>query len=127
MILIWIKKHARLIITVLTCILFAFYAYGCEPKVTSLTDKTMTVNRQELQLELNQIIETAKLRLASLDQQDQFRAIVLQNALILVQGQPLNPLGILSGIAAIYGIMAGSSNITKVVKKTRIMKRISNG
>ena len=69
----------------------------------------------------------AQIRMVDLDRQDKFKAIVLQNALILVQGQPLNPLGLLSAVAAIYGITQGSSNITKVVKTKRKKKRESNG
>ena len=123
----WIKKNRAIIVSILVCILFSIYCYGCEPKVKSLTSKTELVNRQELQLELDQIITMSQLRMASLDQQDKFRAVVLQNALILVQGQPLNPLGIISAVAAIYGIMQGSSNLTKVVKDKRIKKRENNG
>lgn len=125
--LIWIKKNKAIIVSILVCILFSIYCYGCEPQVKSLTSKTDLVNRQELQLELDQIITMAQLRMASLDQQDKFRAVVLQNALILVQGQPLNPLGIITAIASVYGIMQGSSNITKVVKEKRIKKRENNG
>ncbi len=125
--LIWFKKHRTIIITVLVSVGFCFYCYGCEAKVKSLTDNSQLVNRQELQLELDQIITMAQIRLANLDQQEQFKSIVLQNALILVQGQPLNPLGLLSAIAAIYGITQGSSTITKVVKTKVKKKRESNG
>ncbi len=125
--LIWFKKHRTIIITVLVSVGFSFYCYGCEAKVKSLTDNSQLVNRQELQLELDQIITMAQIRMANLDQQEQFKAIVLQNALILVQGQPLNPLGLLSAIAAIYGITQGSSTITKVVKTKVKKKRESNG
>jgi len=125
--LLWIKKHKTLIVTILVAIGFSIYCYGCEPKVSSLTDRKVRVNRQELQLELDQIINMAQLRMASLDQQDKFRAVVLQNALVLVQGQPLNPLGIITAIASVYGIMQGSSNLTKVVKDNRIKKRTNNG
>ncbi|GAH22170.1 unnamed protein product, partial [marine sediment metagenome] len=35
---------------------------------------------------------------------------------ILVQGQPFNPIGCITGIAALYGIAQGTSNARKVVK-----------
>jgi len=101
--------------------------YGCEVKTHSLTGSNKLVNRQELQLELDQIIGLAELRMADLDQQEKFRAIILQNALILVQGQPFNPLGLLSAVAAIYGVAQGSSNITKVVKNKRNKRKVNNG
>ncbi len=123
----WIIKHKAIIITILVTIAMILYLYGCESKVNTLNGTGVMINRQELQLELEMYIATAKLRLASLDKQDEFRSIVLQNALILVQGQPFNPIGILSGMAAIYGIAQGSSNITQVVKTKREKKRINNG
>jgi len=121
----WLKKHKSLLIGLLVTVGFFFYCYGCEPKTQSLLDIGKQINRQELQLELDQVISMSQLRLADLDRQEQIRAIVLQNALILVQGQPLNPLGIITAIAGIYGVMQGSSNVTKVVK-TKLTKRKEN-
>lgn len=119
----WIKKNLSIIITVLVCIGFFIYCYGCEPKVASLTDRHTFINRQELQLELDQFITMAQIRMADLDKQEELRGIILQNALILVQGQPYNPLGIITAIAAIYGIKQGGTNITKVIKK----RKVTNG
>ncbi len=124
---IWIKKYSTLLISALICIVFFFYCYGCESKVNSLTDRTRQINRQELQLELDQFINMAQLRMADLDKQDELRAIVLQNALILVQGQPFNPVGIITAIAAVYGITQGGSNITKVVAKAKQKRKANNG
>lgn len=123
MILEWAKKHFILLIGILTCIIFTFYCYACESQVRSLTDRTQLVNRQELQLELDQFINMAQLRMADLDKQDKLRAIVLQNALILVQGQPLNPVGILTAIAAVYGATQGGCNIRKGVKDARAKRK----
>lgn len=126
MIMEWLKKHSTLLIGVLTCIAFLFYCYACEPKVRSLTDRQRFVNRQELQLELDQFIGMAQLRLADLDKQEQLRAIVLQNALILVQGQPLNLFGIITAIGAIYGASQVGHNIKQGVQNARA-KRKNNG
>lgn len=123
----WIKKHAITLIGILVCASFLFYCYSCEPKVHSLTDRTRFVNRQELQLELDQFIGMAQLRMADLDKQEQLRAIILQNALILVQGQPFNPVGIITAIAAIYGVTQGSKNVTKVVKEVKHKRKVNNG
>lgn len=123
----WIRKKSNIIITVLACIAFLFYCFACESKTGSLIDRTRRVNRQELQLELNQFIGRAQIGMVDLDKQDQIRALILQNALVLVQGQPANPIGILTGIAAIYGITQGGSNITKVVKDKCNKKKANNG
>ena len=123
--LLWLKQHKTIIMTVLVTVIFTFYMYGCEVKTRSLTESTKLVNRQELQLELDQIIDMAKIRMADLDKQEEFSAIILQNALILVQGQPFNPIGIISAIAAIYGLSQGASNVSKIVK-TKVNKRKAN-
>lgn len=123
----WIKKHSSTIVMSLVTIGFLFYCYGCEPQVRSLLDNRQLINRQEFQLELDQFMSMAEIRMLDFDRQEKLRAVILQNALILVQGQPLNPVGIISAVAAIYGVMQGSSNLTKVVK-TRVNKRkVNNG
>ncbi len=127
MILLWLKRHTTIIITASVCFGFVIYCYGCEPKTASLSNNGRRINRQELQLELDQFIGLAELRMVDLDKQDELRAIILQNALILVQGQPFNPLGILTGVATIYGIMQGSSNVTRTVKNARNKRKIING
>lgn len=119
MIMDWIKKHSTLLITILTCIGFLFYCYACEPKVRSLVNINRFVNRQELQLELDQYIGMAQLRVADLDKQEALRAIILQNALVLVQGQPLNPVGILTAVAAVFGAMKGGQTIVQGAKNAR--------
>ncbi|GAI67280.1 unnamed protein product [marine sediment metagenome] len=123
----WIAKYKTVLVGFLVTIGFLIYCYGCEPKVASLVDRARLINRRELQLELDQFITMAQIRMADLDQQDELRAIVLQNALILVQGQPLNPLGIITAVASIYGIMEGGKNITKVVKNSRNKRKGNNG
>ena len=123
----WIKRNSGAIIAGIVCVGFLIYVYGCEPKVASLGDRNRLINRQELQLELDQFITMAQIRMADLDKQEELRAIILQNALILVQGQPYNPFGIITAFAAVYGITQGSSNITKVVKTANKKRKANNG
>ncbi len=123
----WFKKHTSLVISVLVCIAFVIYCYGCEAKVASLTDRTRLINRQELQLELDQFIGMAQLRMADLDKQEELRAIVLQNALILVQGNPYNPVGIITAIAAVYGLAQGTSNVSRVIKTGVKKRKVNHG
>jgi len=122
----WIKKHLPLLTTISVTIGVLFFVYACEPKVQSLVYDTKRVNRQELQLELDQMIGLAQLRMVDLDRQEQLRAVILQNALILVQGQPFNPVGLITGIAALYGITTGASNVTKVVKTAKAKRKVNN-
>ena len=69
----------------------------------------------------------AQVRMVDLDKQDRLRAVILENALILVQGQPFNPVGILTGFAALYGLTKAGSNVTKVVKDTVNKRKVNNG
>ncbi|NVM23980.1 MAG: hypothetical protein HWN68_19650 [Desulfobacterales bacterium] len=123
----WIKKHGSVVITVVVTICLLIWLYGCEPKVRSLNDSERRVTRQELQLELNQLIGLAELRMLDLDRQERLRAIILQNALILVQGQPFNPVGLITAVAAVYGVSQAGGNVSKVVKVAREKRKVKNG
>lgn len=116
-----------LILTVLITVGVAIYCWGCEPQTQSLMHDGQRVNRRELQLELDQITATAQFRMLDLDKQDQLRALILQNALVVVQGQPANPLGIITGIAGIYGVMQAGQNTAKVVKNVKAKRKENNG
>ena len=61
--------------------------------------------------------------MADLDKQEQLRAIILQNALILVQGNPLNPVGIITAIAGIYGATQAGKNVKNGVKNARAKRK----
>ncbi len=122
----WLQKHTTIIITTLITIGVCIYIYGCESTTTSLLNHKQSINRQELQLELDQIIGLAQLRMIDLDKQDQFRSIILQNALILIQGQPLNPFGIISAFAGVYGLSQASNKITKTIKNGLKKRKVNN-
>ncbi len=109
----WPKAVALLLLTSLL-----FWGYGCPPRVPSLLDPAKKLTRPELQIELDTIIATAEYRLASLDSQDQFRDIIFKNAMLMVEGQALNPIGIMTLLAGLYGIGRGVKDIKDRVKKT---------
>lgn len=110
----WPRTIAFAIITVLL-----FWTYGCPPKVESLSDPGRMVTRPELQIELNMFIASAEYRMADLDKQDAFRNVIFRNALVLIDGGTINPLGIITGVAAIYGLgTAGKQVKDKIKKKT---------
>jgi len=121
----WIKTHWQSIMIVLVTIGFVIFMYGCEPKVKSLNHSGQFVTRAELQLELETLMTLAEIRVADLDRQQALRNLILQNALILAAGQPLNPVGILTAVAALYGIGTASKNITQTVK-TAVKKKDNN-
>ena len=123
----WIKSHGVIIITSLVCSIVMIFICACEPKVRSINGGGLMVTRQELQLELNHLMDLAELRMLNLDRQEQLRTMVLNNAVILAQGQPFNPLGLLTGLAAIYGVSQGGVSVGKRNITKRNERNVDNG
>ncbi|MBA7680007.1 hypothetical protein ES703_88314 [subsurface metagenome] len=123
----WLKKNSSILITILATIGVLFYLYGCEPKTRSLSTPNKLVNRQELQLELDQIMGLAQLRMLDLDKQDAFRSIIIQNSLLVAQGQPFNPVGLITAIAGIYGAAHAATKSSKYVSKALEKRKVNNG
>ena len=121
----WIKAKSDLILIVVVTVLFGLFAYACEPKQPSLLNRGVKVTRAELQHELNQLVALAEIRMASFKRQEKIRSLILQNAMVLVQGQPVNPLGILTGIASIYGITQATKKTTGAIKNVRAKRKVN--
>ena len=123
----WIKNHWPGLIAILFGVFIIYFGYGCESRVRSLNHNNQLVNRQELNYELNQLLDLAKLRNADLDKQDDLRSIILNNALILVEGNQVNPVGIITAFLGLYGFTQGTKNVGQVVKKTIAKRNANNG
>ncbi|GAI61185.1 unnamed protein product [marine sediment metagenome] len=124
---VWIKKNHRGIITVLITGVLCIWLYSCESQVKSMDGSNRLINRAELQLELDRFMGMAQVRMADLDKQDAFRALIIENSLLLVQGTPFNPLGLITAIAGIYGITHGTSKVVRTVKKSQAKRKANNG
>jgi len=122
----WIKNHFSIMLTVLITVGVSIFICACEPKVPSLNNTKRLISRTELQFELDSIISLAQMRMADLNRQEALRNLILQNSLVLIQGQPFNPVGIITGIAALYGITQAGTNVTKVVKERRKKAKENN-
>jgi len=112
-----ILKHWPSSLATFLTMSLVFFSIGCPPKTESLIDNSTKVTRQELQIELTSILATAEYRLATLDKQEEFRQLIFQNALLIVEGNPLNPLGLLTAFAGIYGVATATKNTVSAVKK----------
>lgn len=123
----WIKKNHKAIITAIVAVVICFWLYACESQVKSLDGSNRLINRAELQLELDNLLYSAQLRVLDLDKQDAFRKVVIENALLLVQGQPFNPIGLLTTILGIYGTVHATSKVTCFCKKLQVTKKVNNG
>lgn len=109
----WPKAIALVLLTA-----FLFWGFACPSRVDSLVTDKKKITRPELQIELDTIIATAAFRLADLDKQDAFRDIIFQNALLMVEGGTLNPVGVITMLAGLYGIARGGKDIKdKIVAK----------
>ncbi|MCK5616727.1 hypothetical protein KAR91_83470 [Candidatus Pacearchaeota archaeon] len=104
-------------IALITLTFLLFWGYGCPSRVPSLVTDGKNITRPELQIELDTIIATAEFRLAELDRQDQFRDIIFKNAMLMVEGGTMNPIGIITLLAGLYGISRGAKDLKDKVKK----------
>lgn len=121
----WLKNHYQVIIATVVTVLIGLWLYACEPKVPSVMNNNILVTRAELQIELDQLLAIAEQRMIELDRQDAIRNVILQNALLIASGQPLNPIGLITAFAAIYGVgVAGSKAVTAI--KNGVDKRKAN-
>lgn len=107
----WPKTIALILLTG-----FLFWGWGCPAQVDSLIENGKQVTRPELQIELDTIIATAEFRLASLDKQDAVRDIVFKNAMLMVEGGTLNPVGVISLLAGLYGVVTAGGKVTTAIK-----------
>lgn len=122
----WSKKNWLCILCLTFGLFLIFYGQGCESRVPSLLDPSRKVTRSVLDLELRQLVDLAALRKISLDRQDRLKRLVAENAIILLEGSPANPLGILTGIFGLYGLGKVTKNVSTVVKNGIARKKAEN-
>lgn len=106
-----LKPFSAEITMALLILVSLFWTYGCESKVRPLNGSAVRVTREELQTELNTYLALAEIRFDELDKQDQFKQILFNNAVIFAQTGGVNPLGVITSLAALFGIGATVDNI----------------
>ena len=87
-----IKQNWQWYIVIVIANMICLWVMACPPQTTSLSDSHTEVTREELQLELETIISTAKIRMADLNKQDELRQIILQNGVLIIESVSVNPL-----------------------------------
>lgn len=110
----WPKAIALILLTA-----FLFWGFHCTPTVPSLLVEDKKVTRPELQIELDSIIATAEFRLSALDRQEAFRDVIFKNAMLMVEGGGINPIGVITMLAGIYGIARGGKDIKDKITAKR--------
>jgi len=100
-------------ISVIIASLLLVVWWGCEPKAQSIRNPALKLNRLQLQSELDSIIVQVQNSVADMDKQEKVVNFLFEQALIIAESGTVNPVGILTSIAAILGIGAGVDNVRK--------------
>lgn len=87
--------------------------YGCESSVESIVTPEKKVTRAELRIEIESLIAMTDLRRIDLDKQDEIKSLLLKNALLIASGGAVNPVGVVTALAAVLGIGAAADNVRK--------------
>lgn len=113
----WIKKNWPRVLALNIAFTLIMWAIGCQPTVPSLVDPTQQLTRGQLQFEMETLARSYELRNAELIEQERFRKMITENALIIATSGGFNPLSLLTTLAAFYGIGSAANDTRKVVKK----------
>lgn len=116
----FIKDKIAYITSLLAACCFLFFAFGCEPKTSSLIDSGTQVTRAQLNNELQTLVQSHKWRLEDLDRQDTLRNVILQQSIIVAESGSVNPFAIVTSLMAILGLGAGVDDV-------RLRKKIKKG
>lgn len=125
----WLKDCGIVYLAFILSQLFIFWAYGCEPKTTSMLDPGKKVTRGVLTSELEVIMAEHKSRIEDLDRQVAIRNVIFEQSLIIAQGGSVNPLGILTAALAILGIgtTVDDVRLRRERKKQLIYEPVADG
>lgn len=107
------------VIAVIILLSAGFWFYGCQSQVQSLVDPAKKVTRTELIGEVDAFLATAKAREMSLDEQDELRKKILDNAALFAQGGQMNPMGALSTVVSIFAIGSAVDSKRKINTLTK--------
>lgn len=100
------ENHWYLIAGVIACG-FVLWLYGCQSTVTSLLHPQQRINRAQLELEVDYIMGQAEIKLTDLNQQDQIKYLLLDQAAIFGSTGTFNPMGLLNTFISIGAIAFG--------------------
>lgn len=113
----WFKTNLFKIVSMTIGLALVLYFFGCPATTESLLQPGRKVTAPELQIEIDALVSKYELRRLDLEQQEQLRQLILNNALIMVQHGQINPLGILTALFAFYGAGSAANTTKNVIKK----------
>lgn len=100
------ENHWYMIGAIAICGLL-FWIYGCQSEVYSLIDPEQKVNRAGLQIEVDYLLGRARVKLEDLDQQDEIKRLLLEQAAIFATTGTFNPMGLLNTVITIGAVAFG--------------------
>lgn len=112
----WIKENWPRVLALNIAATLIMWAIGCQPTVPSLTDPAQLVTRPQLQFEMETIARSFELKNAALEQQERLRRLITENALVIATSGQFNPIGLLTTLAAFYGVGSAANDTRKAVK-----------
>lgn len=110
-----IRHNQSLVIGLMLVTAAVVWAYGCQSRVVSILSPPARVTRPELQLEVDSLLERAKMRFADLDRQDKFKAAFFNMAIEYSKGGTINPIAFAITAGNILGLSAVIDNRRKDV------------
>lgn len=108
-------------ISVIACALLLTFFYACDPKCKSIIEPGQSVTRAELEMEIETVIAKTNIGYASLEQQEQLRKLLFEQAQAYATTGAINPFAIMTSIGALLGLGATVDN----VRKRKVIKRLS--
>ena len=94
---------------------------GCPSTVNSIQDPKRKVTRAELQAEIDYMLSIAEVRFKDLEKLDQLKKILFNSSVLLASGGTVNPIGVVTSIAAILGVGATVDNVRKRKKLKEVI------
>jgi hypothetical protein len=107
------ENHWYIIAAIVICAILV-WVYGCQSQVTSMIDHTKKVTRAGLQVESDYLLGQIKVKLEDLDQQDELKRLILDQASVFATTGTFNPLGLLNTLISVAAISFGLNRNQKL-------------
>jgi len=95
------------------------WAMACTPTVASLTQADVKVDKAGLEIEFEFLLAQYEQRQLKLEQQEKLRELLTRNIVIMAETGTVDPLGVITTLAAFYGVGSAANDTRKVVKKRK--------
>lgn len=99
---------------------FLIWIHGCQSTCKSMIHPEERVTREGLQAEVDYLMAQAKVKLSDLDQQDEIKRLLLEQAAMFTTTGTFNPMGLLNTIISIGAISFGLDRNKKLKEARRI-------